>query len=227
MVATRDWEDPYYPLELTRRKVMIDVTRSAPNFETPIDCLSDVAAELRDRGLHTILDFGAGKLRNAIYLLRHSAGFRVRAVEFKECYETPFAKKQLETAQQFHDFSLDHPKQFLQSQDTFDAVVLINVANVIPLPQQRVRVLLECTKRLRKGGLLLWMSQHGEPNYRPGVTKRLSLEDGWCYNLDKKFQTFYREYKLDEIRDAVLAHGYKELRKVSSKHNRGFLFERQ
>ncbi len=229
MPNSEDWEDPYYDFEVARRKFRVDLTQSAPNFDVPIDCLTDVAAEFRDRGVQKILDFGAGKLRNTLYLLRRRWNFKVWAVEFKECYETPFAKRQLQAAKRFRDFFfLEYPKDFLDFDGSFDAALLVNVANIIPMPEVRVRVLEECAKRLRSGGVFLWMSQYGEPNYRPGVTKRLRLNDGWIYNLYKTYQTFVREdYTLDEIREAVLAHPYRELRRVASRHNRGFLFEKQ
>jgi hypothetical protein len=64
---------------LGRRKVVVDVTASIPAFDVEIDELSDVAAEFRSRQFTDILDFGAGKLRNAFYLIRK--GFKVWAMQ--------------------------------------------------------------------------------------------------------------------------------------------------
>jgi hypothetical protein len=98
--------------------------------------------------------------------------------------------------------------------------------NIVPQPEDRKKILVECAKRLKRGGLLFWMTQYGEPHYRPGVTKRLSLNDGWCYNLHKTYQTFNREYKIPDIMELVPSSQYKEVRKVTAAHHRAFLFEK-
>lgn len=224
-MAIKLWEFPYYKYTLGRRKVVVDVTASIPSFGAEIDGLSDVAAEFRKRKVTNILDFGAGKLRNAFYLTRK--GFKVWAVEFKEAFDTPVAKKKLARAEKSKDlFILYYPTEFLEFNGFVDAVILVNVANVVPEPRDRNRILKECAARLKKGGLLLWMSQHGEPNYRPGFTQRLQVNDGWCYGLHRKYQSFYREYKIPEIRSLVPKFGFSELRKITSNHNWAFLFER-
>jgi len=60
-------------------RFFVDVTASIPAFDVEIDGLSDVAAEFRSRQFTDILDFGAGKLRNAFYLIRK--GFKVWAMQ--------------------------------------------------------------------------------------------------------------------------------------------------
>ena len=206
-------------------RFFVDVTASIPAFDVEIDGLSDVAAEFRSRQFTDILDFGAGKLRNAFYLNRK--GFKVWAVEFKEAFDTPVAKKRLARAEKSKGlFILWYPRKFLEFKGFVDAVILVNVANVVPEPSDRKRILKECAARLRKGGLLLWMSQHGEPHYRPGVTARLRLNDGWCYGLHRRYQSFYREYQIPDIRALVPQFGFTELRKITSNHNWAFLFEK-
>jgi SAM-dependent methyltransferase len=224
-VKPKLWELPYYKYKLNRKQVVVDVTASIPAFDVEIDGLSDVAAEFRKREFTDILDFGAGKLRNSFYLTRK--GFKVRAVEFKEAFDTPVAKKRLARAERSKGlFILRYPTEFLEFSGFVDAIILVNVANVVPEPSDRDRILKECAARLKKGGLLLWMSQHGEPHYRPGVTQRLRLNDGWCYGLHRRYQSFYREYKIPEIRSLVPKFGFTELRKITSNHNWAFLFER-
>jgi SAM-dependent methyltransferase len=219
------WETPYYKYKLAKRKIVVDVTASIPAFEVEIDGLSDVVAEFRRRNFTKILDFGAGKLRNSFYLLRRD--FKVWAVEFKEAFDTPVAKRRLARAQKNKAFFLLwYPTEFLDFDGYVDAVILVNVANVVPEPSERRTILDECAARLKKGGLLLWMSQHGEPHYRPGVTQRLRLRDGWCYGLHRKYQSFYREFSIPEIQSLVPKSGFTELRKIVSNHNWAFLFER-
>jgi SAM-dependent methyltransferase len=224
--ANDGWKDPYYHYRLKQRKIVVDVTGSIPNFIGEIDGLSDVAAEFKKRGFTRVLDFGAGKLRNARYLLRKQ--FKVWAVEFKEAYDTPKAEQIFKsTRNSFTNFFfLEYPDKFLEFKGEFDCVLLINVVNVVPEPGDRKKIVIECTKRLKRGGLLLWMTQYGEPHYRPGVTKRLSLNRGWCYNLHKRYQTFNIEFKIPDIMELIPSQYYKELRKVTAAHHRAFLFER-
>jgi hypothetical protein len=90
------WETPVYRFNqeagagsegnLVYKQIVIDVTRSAPSFATPVIELGgalDMAIAATGIGPNdTILDFGAGKLRNTIFLLER--GYRVCAVEFAQ-----------------------------------------------------------------------------------------------------------------------------------------------
>jgi SAM-dependent methyltransferase len=191
--------------------------------------VSDIALQLKELGKTRVLDFGAGKLRNSLFLLSKKVGFRVTAVEFKECLEKREGKKRLRKAEAYANFFLKTwPHEFLQSDFRVDAVLLINVTNVIPDEIERQRVMRECTKRLKSGGWFLWMSQFGEPNYMPGVTKRLSAPDGgWFYNLDDKRQTYNREFSVPEIKAYFSNRKYKLIRSINAGHNRALLFEKR
>jgi SAM-dependent methyltransferase len=194
----------------------------------PTPGVPDVAADLRKNGHTRILDFGAGKLRNTLSLLSLKAGFRVWAVDFEDCFVTPAGKDRLAEAQKHKGFFLKKwPHEFLESDFEVDAVLLVNVANVVPEEIERRRLVTECARRLRTGGWFLWMSQYGEPYYKPGVTKRLRAPDGgWFYNLDKEHQTYYREYTIPEIKAYFNDRQFRELRKINAPHHRAFVFEK-
>jgi 2-polyprenyl-3-methyl-5-hydroxy-6-metoxy-1,4-benzoquinol methylase len=225
----KDWDDPYFRYRIPKREIIVDVTASIPNFENEVDALGDVVAEFQRRKYNKICDFGAGKLRNTLFLLKKK--FRVWAVEFEEAFDTPAAQKMRKKARDHGGFfELKYPREFLHFSETFDAVLLINVINIVPEKSHRVKILDECADRLKSGGLMFWMTQHGEPHYKAGVAKRLSLNDGWCYKLDKRYQSFYREYKIDEIFDIVPKSKYAPLEpnpKITSAHHRAFLFVRK
>jgi len=224
-MVKRNWDNPYYKYKLARREIIIDVTGSIPRFEGEVDGLGDVVAEFRKRGFKKICDFGAGKFRNSLYLLKNK--YKVWAVEFKEAFETPHAQKMKKRAETHKNlFILQYPNEFLGCKETFDAVILINVVNIIPEKRHREKVLIECSERLRKRGLILWMTQHGEPNYKAGAADRLRLNDGWCYSLSQKYKTFYRDYSNDEIKSEFPPSEYKLFQKISSSHHRAFLFEK-
>jgi len=175
-----------------------------------------------------ILDFGAGKLRNSAFLLSQKVGFKIWAVEFKDCFLTPAGKQRLAEAKSHKNFFfLDFPHTFLASTVTVDAVFLINVANVVPKESDRRKIVQECTKRLRRGGWFFWMSQYGEPYYKPGVTRRLRSPDGgWFYSLEKRYQTYYKEFAISEIKAYFDKRHYRELRQVSAAHHRAYIFKK-
>lgn len=223
------WKLPLYEFDLPKRKIVVNVTRSCPSFSKPTLGVPDVAADLRKTGRTRVLDFGAGKLRNTLFLLSRKADFCVWAVEFKDCFKTDKGKQRLAEAQAYKRFFLSWwPDQFLTSSFEVDAVFLINVANVVPDERDRRLIVEECTKRLRSGGWFLWMSQFGEPGYKPGVTRRLRAPDGgWFYRLHEKHQTYYKEFEIPEIKSYFSNRRYRELRKINAGHNRAFLFEKR
>jgi SAM-dependent methyltransferase len=228
-MSDRIWQVPYYQFRLPKRRIVIDVTRSVPVYSSPVPGLADVAAELGRRGLKRIIDFGAGKLRNAKYLLQSRHSFKVFAVEFEECYQTPKAATMLSAIRKRYGdefFLLKYPNPFLRHKATFDAALFINVASVMPNARERLRALREIATRLRSGGLFLWMTQYGEPHYRPGVTQRLKVGDGWAYNLHQHYQTFYKEWQIPEIQKVMLASGFSNPTQITASHHRAFLFER-
>jgi hypothetical protein len=224
------WTTPLYTFAAARRKIVVNVTRSVPNFRVPTPGFADIVAHLQGNGMTRILDFGAGKLRNSEYMLSLKAGFRVWAVEYQEVFVKPDGAARLaEIQRKYKGFFLKRwPDEFLDWDVEVDAVLLINVANVIPDEGDRQLIVRECTKRLRRGGWFLWMSQHGEPGYKPGVTLRLGAPDGgWFYRLDQEFQTYYKEFTIPDIKAYFSPRVYHEGDVVSSPHHRAFLFEKK
>jgi hypothetical protein len=222
------WEQPLYHCELPSRKIVVNVTRSCPSFSTPTPGIKDVAAVLRKEKMMRVLDFGAGKLRNTLYLLSLKVGFSVWSVEFNDCFQTPAGKDRRAEAERFKSFfSLDFPHKFLECSLEVDAVLLINVANVVPEESDRRLIITKCTERLRSGGWFLWMSQFGEPHYKPGVTKRLRSQDnGWFYSLDKEQQTYYKEFTIPEVKGYFSETSYRVKSRINADHHRAFLFEK-
>src|SRR3989338_8469781 len=128
------WENPIYRFEeettdkngkIVKRPFLINVTYSAPrNLDDPGKALIGVFNKITE-GLDPkktrILDVGAAKLRNTLWLLQK--GFHVWAVEFPELRERlPDAKKKWENAEKnypnFHKVTF--PKDFLKLNEKFD-----------------------------------------------------------------------------------------------------------
>ncbi len=192
------------------KQIVIDVIRSAPSFAAPgkalIGALENTLAAAKVEADDTILDFGAGKLRNTIYLLKK--GFRVCAVEFADQFKHSVpARENLKRAKsEFADrFStLVYPHEFIGSEQSYKLVLLINVINIMPIPSERLFVLKLCHERLSQDGCLLWYTQRGDAKYRERLKDRYKIGDGFYVGRKAKYKTFYREYTASEI-DALLA----------------------
>lgn len=204
------------------KQIVIDVTRSAPSFAAPGKALtSALDATLNAAGIgpaDTILDFGAGKLRNTLYLLER--GYRVCAVEFADQFTQSkparenLARARTEFAGSFS--TLLYPADFIASDRRFKLVLLINVINIMPVSPERLLVLQACHGKLDHGGFLLWYTQRGDAHYEERLKQQYRIGDGVYVGRHAKYKTFYREYTVDEI-DALLAQaGFKYDRKVEA-----------
>ena len=81
------FENPYYSGKTgAGDTIRIDVTNSiSAGLEGSSGLVDAVTNWMDERGLTTILDFGAGALRHTIPLLE--AGFQVTAVEYREAFQ--------------------------------------------------------------------------------------------------------------------------------------------
>ncbi len=226
------WKTPVYKFVIqdnlnqgsTKRykELWIDVTDSVPPFDSPKETLGSVLdqvlAKLSDNSI--ILDFGAGKLRNTIYLLEK--GHNVRAVEFEKTQSASkqskgMYEKALTYGNQFD--KLVFPHEFFQSTLKFDLVLLINVANIMPVPSERLLVLQYCREKLRPEGLLLWYNQHRDPDYVAKCIPEYAIGDGYYMKKDNRYQTFYRDFETYEIDGMFLANGFRLEEKIQAGHN--------
>ena len=100
------WKTPIYRFRIPEddnsesenlKEIVIDVTGSAPPFTEPSDVLKEVLQEIFKldsfKKVETVLEFGAGKLKNIPFLLKQNK--KVCAVEFKELTENSFTKKNI------------------------------------------------------------------------------------------------------------------------------------
>lgn len=231
LVPPAPWDSPIYQLRIPKRRLTVKVTLSAPNFPGPLRALSDLSPAFREHGVKSILDFGAGKLRNTLSLLRQANGFKLTAVEYAECLnKSEWAKARLADAQSFgQSFHFQTPREFIDDSEVFDAVLLIDVLHIIPLKQVRKAIIDTCTNRLRSGGLLFLSAVHGEPNQQPGNQRRYSFGDGSCFSVQKnqRFQRFAHEYHFDEFKALVSLRQYKPGSTVHSEKHHALLFERR
>ena len=185
------WESPVYKfitkVNETRKEIFIDVTGSAPSFNEPgkqLEGCFNVLLKGMKPSTTTILDFGAAKLRNTIYLLKK--GYKVHACEFEDLFKrSQQANDFLTIARSNKNFkNLVFPDGFITSTLKFDVILLINVLNIMPVPLERLCVSYLCKEKLKKNGKLFWYTQHGTYDYSDAVAE---LNDGIVTGKGRKF----------------------------------------
>lgn len=191
--------DPTLTEESQLKEIGIDVTLSAPPFKDPGEVLSgvfdNVFESINSKTKLRILDFGAAKLRNTVYLLEK--GHTVRAVEFEKLVNEPGqARVMHEKARRFKARfgELVLPHAFVNSKERFDLVLLINVLSTMPVPAERLMVLQYCHDKLKAGGHIFYYCMHGDAYYRKNCTEEVQVGDGYYMNKGK-FKSFFREFE--------------------------------
>lgn len=213
------------------KEIAIDVTLSAPPFPDPGDVLESAFADmfeyLGDKEKLKILDFGAAKLRNTVYLLKK--GYQVQAVEFEKLLNEPGqAFEMREKAKKFKDKFGEpvFPDAFVNSKQRFDLVLLINVLSIMPVPSERLLVLQYCRGRLKEGGHLFYYSMHGDKYYKANCTDEVRIGDGYYMNKGKH-KSFYREFEDYEADFMFLSCGFELAHKIPIKNNHARLYRKQ
>lgn len=226
------WESPIYKVRTQQKKeILIDVTGSAPNFSEPGKqlegtfqvLLKELKVKLKPPKIK-ILDFGAAKLRNTIHLLNE--GYTVYSCEFNDLFKrSKQASDFLKKAQGFSNFKrLVFPGEFIDLNEKFDVVLLINVLNIMPIPIERMCLLTLCREKMKKNGLLLWYTQHGTYSHSVPVAK---LYDGIVTGKGRKYNMFYRDFSREEIHNMLINAGFsynENLKLPMSGNNQAYVF---
>jgi 2-polyprenyl-3-methyl-5-hydroxy-6-metoxy-1,4-benzoquinol methylase len=207
---------PYYKCAIEDKTYTVDVTLSAPpQTQRPSPIIEDLInylqeARVNGKQIKRICDFGAGKLRNIRSLIKK--GFTVYAVEYGEQFQPNSASEQMldtlrkDYKKQFK--KLIFPSEFQDSSVEFDAVLLIFVTHIIPYPEDRHHVIKCCAEKLKKGGLLFWTTPYGDTNMRRLCNDKYKYRDGWLFHIQDTRQTFYTEFKVSQIDNMILNHGF-------------------
>lgn len=239
------WQSPIYEFRVPAghdgagndliKEVVVDVTTSAPRFEDPGKTLGRILNEVLDylriekrQKVGRVLDFGAGKLRNTVYLLQKQ--YDVTAVEFgKLSTDTAQGQQLLAKAQRFrkHFKELVFPHDFTRPGAKFDLTLLVNVLNIMPVPSERLLVLQHCHEKLRKGGYLFWYTQYGDYDQNKRCTAANVLGDGYYIGKTTKFKSFYREFSAHEIDEMMISSGFALEKTFNVTHNQARLYRKE
>jgi SAM-dependent methyltransferase len=239
------WQSPIYEFRIPAgvddsgndliKEVVVDVTTSAPRFEDPGKTLGRILGEALDylriekrEKIDRILDFGAGKLRNTVFLLQKK--YNVTAVEFGNLStDTEQGQRLLAQAKRFTRYfkKLVFPHDFIQSGAKFDLALLVNVLNIMPVPSERLLVLQHCHEKLRKGGHLFWYTQYGDYDQNKRCTAANVLGDGYYIGKTTKFKSFYREFSAHEIDEMLISSGFALVKTFEVSHNQARLYRKE
>lgn len=225
------WESPIYKFKTEidgkKKNIFVDVTGSAPNFKDPGKQLKGSFKSLLD-GLEPsktkILDFGGAKLRNTIYLLEK--GYTVYSCEFKDLFNrSKQAQDFLQKAKGYRNFkTLVFPDDFINFEEKFDVVLLINVLNIMPIQMERLLVLALCREKMKENGRLFWYTQHGGYSKEAAVAELL---DGLVTGKGREYHMFYRDFTKKEIHTMLQSTGFSFNRKFAfptSGPNQAYVF---
>lgn len=233
------WESPIYKIRKTiidhlgdvveEKDIVVDVTRSAPPTPKTGGYLEGVFKVLtagKDPRKTKILDVGAAKLRNTLHLLEK--GFKVYSVDFKEVYEKDQAKTNLNLAKKYKNFkSLVYPKDFFELKEKMDVILLIDVINVMPIPEERLVLLSLCREKMKKDGLLLCYNLRDRASYPKKYTEDKKLNDGWFFGKGRKHKTFKSEWPKDHVCEMLILSGFslnRDMRLGKVGRNQAFVF---
>lgn len=220
------WATPIYRFRIPReddpesdelKEIVIDVTGSAPPFTEPSDELKEILKEILKsdslKHIETIVEFGAGKLKNVPFILKH--GKKVCAVDFKELSENEFTKKNLKRCQKYGTRfqKLIFPNPFLFDTKRFDLALLLNVPPVMPVPAERLYLLDVLYKKINDGRYLLWVAQ------KEGAYKKIREEgentcgDGLWMGKGRYFKTFYKYHQVEELDEIMALYGFERIKR--------------
>ncbi len=213
------------------REILLDVAWSAkptrpemaPSLATS---LRQTFSHIRGKGPFKILDFGAGKLRHTVILLK--GGHNVTAVEYPEIFHnpSPTVKKFMQQAIKYKGRygKVTYPNELISLNKTYDLIMLVNVIDIIPEPFERLFVLDQCNKKLEKNKYLLWFTQYGDIDQRKVVSDFIT--DGGC-TIKQSRKTFYTEFDKDTIDLLLSLMGFKkESIKLGSGSNQAWLYKK-
>jgi len=161
------------------------------------------------RGIRTVLDYGAGTLRNARFLAEQ--GFSVYAADIPEQLERILRMSANATLSGVLDVG-DLECAFLEA----DLVLSTYVLNIIPDGSEKWRYLRDVTLNLRNGGLLL-------------VEARCRREDEACGNgcgNHGKCPSCIKTYSHEELDLLVTPFGFSRISHYYRRHALAVLYEK-
>lgn len=153
-----------------------------------------------------ILDYGSGRLRNALYLLEEGF-YNISLVDTKEQIKNWNTHKE-----KFKNVYDTDEIEFINKK--YDYILCSYVLNTIPSYKERVAVLNNINRLLENKGVAI-IEVRG-PSSLNSVKYKELFNDGYICGKNKS-RTFQKPYSIDEIMDFI--HKESELKVIDSKLN--------
>lgn len=222
------WKSPIYRFRIPKednseseelKEIVIDVTGSAPPFKEPSEALKEVLQDIFKsdslKKIETVLEFGAGKLKNIPYLLKQ--GKNVCAVEFKELSTNSFTKKNIKKCEKYRPRfqNLIFPNPFLSDSKKFDLALLLNVPPVMPVFAERLYLLDILYQKINDGKYVLWVAQKEGPYKKIREDGKNNCGDGLWMGKGRYMKTFYKYHNVEELDEIMALYGFKMIKRFS------------
>lgn len=214
-VPTGLWSSPIYELTSEHgEQIKIDVTTSSPSGGIPPKkvIINEVIPFFKSEMLRSVLDLGAGALRHTIPLLK--AGFQVYAVEFKELFQRRSCLGMLKNARNYKNFStLMTPSDFIANKRKYDAALLCNVLQIMPVEKERRILLKYISEKLHNQAYLLYIGSVSGAYKRNLLHVLHRVNDGYFVRAKREYKAFYRDFTAEEIHALMAEFGFQRERK--------------
>ncbi len=188
------FEEPYIKRKVGGHYITFDVTRSGSLVGTnrSLQALPAIMSHFREADVKTVLDFGAGKLRNTWPFLQ-DPNFQTYICEFEELI--PQDDPNLKAARGMGLRTLIYPKELQEVAVSFDGILLSYVLNILPDDKTRREVLEACWEKAKRDAILVVASPNYNTNERNSCSDDDRYDIGWIkYASDKhEYKTFYSE----------------------------------
>lgn len=183
----------------------IVATNSARPFVNPAAILEKKAVrEILGRGVLSIVEYGAGNLRNAFFL--QQLGHEVAAVEISGTVDR-FRSNYSRFDEQGGRLALwDKADGMAKFKGKHDVAIMTFVLETICDEAIRVKMLQDCRSRLRRGGRLI-LSVRGHQDVVTANGKGVACSDGFRTPA----RTFIRGFDLKELQKLLVVAGFSRM----------------
>lgn len=192
----------------------IEAANSARPFKNPAPVLDKSAVlDLLGPGSRSIIEYGAGNLRNAHHLL--GRGHRVAVVEIDSTIDRFRKKYQRFSRRGGSVVSWGKPETFRVLRTKFDLALITFVLETICNPRERTTLLRHCRKMLRSNGSLV-LSIRGHRDVVAAGVSGQSCSDGYRTSG----RTFIRGFDIKQVVDMLEQSGFTQ---VTPLHQRNLI----
>ena len=220
------WKSPIYELPNENSEIIkINVTNSVSAGLSAKGVIFEIIDFFKEKHVKNVLDFGAGALRHCFPLM--DSNINVCAVEFDEQFKKPSCQKALSRADKNQYFTtLVYPRDFISDTNKFDAVLLCYVLNIMPLKQEREKVISYIYRKMNDSGYLLYMAQWGQTK---SIDKTRTVTDGYYKGAARNtYKTFYKELNAKDTHDFFKSKKFKHIASYSQGGNEQvFLYRKE